>query len=126
MDKGVETRKGHFINGEHHGYGEVEINSTGNSYMGEFREGKPNGLGIERTSFDVYVGNFEDGKKNGLGRLTEKDGFIYTGQFVLNNKQGFGIDKSNIGDYYAGDFFHNLRHGNGRLKGKSFTYTGQF
>lgn len=79
VDKGVETRRGTFINGEHHGYGEVEIKSSGNSYMGYFADGKPNGMGIERTQFDTYIGNFENGRKNGLGKLVEKDGFEYTG-----------------------------------------------
>jgi hypothetical protein len=43
----------------------------GHRYVGEFRDGKPNGQGIFTTSNGHrYVGEFRDGKPNGQGTLT--------------------------------------------------------
>lgn len=121
-----EIRKGRFENGEHNGFGEVELKNTGNVYKGYFKHGKPNGPGIEITPDEEYSGEYEAGKKHGYGKIVEKGGFIFTGCFKFGEKTGFGHDRSPDGDAYAGEFLNGKKHGVGRLTGQDFNYTGGF
>lgn len=79
IDKDVEVRKGYFLDGEHHGYGEVQIFQSGNIYKGHFQDGKPHGIGMETTIQDTYFGEYENGQKSGYGKLEESDGFKFFG-----------------------------------------------
>jgi len=55
---------------------------NGDKYVGEFRDGKPNGQGvISWTNGSKYVGSISDGKMNGKGTLTWADGSISVGEF---------------------------------------------
>jgi len=55
---------------------------NGDKYVGEFRDGKPNGQGvITWTNGSKYVGGISDGKMNGKGTLTWADGSISVGEF---------------------------------------------
>jgi hypothetical protein len=48
---------------------------NGDKYVGEFRDGKPNGQGvITWTNGSKYVGGISDGKMNGKGTLMWPDG----------------------------------------------------
>jgi hypothetical protein len=55
---------------------------NGDKYVGEFRNGKPNGQGIiSWANGNKYVGAISDGKMNGKGTLTWADGSISVGEF---------------------------------------------
>jgi hypothetical protein len=50
------------------------------NYVGEWKDGKPNGHGTETRPDDwKYVGEFRDGKYNGQGTYTSPDGTKYVG-----------------------------------------------
>jgi len=62
----------------------VEINSYDSNYVGEVKNGKPDGIGKMRyensrcfgwvTSYSYYEGGFKQGKKHGVGKFTTQDG----------------------------------------------------
>lgn len=125
-ESNFEIRKGKFENGEHNNYGEIELKNTGNVYKGYFKNGKPNGPGIETTDEEEFTGEYQNGKKHGFGKIIEKSGFTFAGSFKFGEKTGFGLDKSPEGDSYAGELLRGRKNGNGRLIGPNFNYTGGF
>ena len=51
-------------------------------YVGEYKDGIPNGQGtITWSDGRKYVGEFKDGKKHGQGTYTWSDGGKYVGEF---------------------------------------------
>jgi hypothetical protein len=51
-------------------------------YVGEFREGKKHGLGVQtHENGKSYAGEWHEGEMHGWGVLTRKDGSVYRGQF---------------------------------------------
>ena len=74
----------------------------GSKYVGEFKDGKPNGQGTSTNpTGQKYVGERKDGKKNGKGTFTLPDGRKYVGEWKE--------DKPWNGTYYDK---------NGNIKGK--------
>jgi hypothetical protein len=56
--------------------------SIGNKYVGEFKDGRPNGQGtLTLANGDKYVGEFKNGKGNGQGTFTAANGDKYIGEF---------------------------------------------
>ena len=65
---------------------------NGDKYVGEFRDGKPNGQGvITWTNGSKYVGGISDGKMNGKGTLTWADGTISVGEFRDGRPNGVSV-----------------------------------
>jgi hypothetical protein len=60
------------------------------AYVGEVREGKFHGYGAHDDTDSSYVGDFFEGKKHGLGRSFSKDG-SYIGEFKNGAFHGKGI-----------------------------------
>ena len=55
--------------------------SNGGKYVGEFKDGLPNGQGTETFSNgEKYIGEFKDGKFHGQGTKTWSDG-MYVGKY---------------------------------------------
>ena len=70
-----------FENGEFV-YSEEGDDDNDGKYVGEFKDGKPNGQGTLTLSDGTkYVGEFKDGLENGQGTLTSYDGSKYVGEF---------------------------------------------
>jgi len=64
------------------GFGDKD---THRAYKGEWKNGKPNGLGvITYTDGHKYVGEFKDGKKHGQGTYTWADGDKEVGEWKKN------------------------------------------
>ena len=62
----------------------------GGQYIGEFKDGKPNGQGtLTWVNGDQYVGEFKDGKYNGQGTLTSVNG-KYVGEWKDSKFNGQG------------------------------------
>jgi len=60
-------------------------------YAGEFRNGRPAGLGVLRTGSSLYAGEFLDGRVHGHGVLTFLgDRSKYVGEFREGNMHGRG------------------------------------
>mgnify|MGYP006113820473 FL=1 len=56
--------------------------ADGYKYVGEFKDGKPNGKGTSTyPNGDKYVGEFKDGRSNGKGTVTYADGTKIVGEF---------------------------------------------
>ena len=76
--------------------------SSGEKYVGEFRDDKTNGQGVRTyPNGNKYVGEEKDGKKDGQGTLTFANGEKYVGEFKddKRNGQGFYIFKDGRADF---------------------------
>ena len=60
-------------------------------YIGEIKNGKPNGQGTYTfPDGKKYEGKFKDGKEHGKGTYTYPDGVKYEGKFKDGKEQGQG------------------------------------
>ena len=58
-------------------------------YSGEFKNGLPNGEGVQKDlSGVIYTGSWSEGEKEGLGSLDFGDGTSFTGEF----KNGLAVE----------------------------------
>ena len=74
---------GEYRNGKRHGQG-IYTYANGNSYVGEFSYGLFNGQGTYTWSDGAeYVGEYRDGKRHGQGAFTEvRDGSVLSGMWI--------------------------------------------
>jgi hypothetical protein len=88
-------------------------------YIGGFREGFYNDIGIFSNSVYIYSGDFENSSKKGKCILqAKKDGSIYQGDIDNNVIQGRGkyvYRNSNIYKIYEGQFRDNMLEGEGKV-----------
>ena len=115
--------KGSFnLKGKKEGFG-ILIDSSGNKYIGEWKNDLFHGKGILISiNGDFYQGNFISGRieVNGIYYLS-KNKYNYTGDFYNNKFDGKGKiiyeknDTNNIYNYYEGDFSVGYMHGEGNL-----------
>jgi len=95
-----------------------EIVYYGKKYVGEYKDGIPNGKGKLYYSTDdnwnrlTYEGNFVNGIRQGKGTLTWKDGGKYDGEWVNDNMFNGTYYYPN-GNKYIGYFLDSKRHGKG-------------
>jgi hypothetical protein len=69
----------------------TRTSADGSKYVGEWRDGSPNGQGTLTTpNGDNYVGEIRAGKLTGQVTLTRADGSKYVGQFSNNKMSGQG------------------------------------
>ena len=65
---------------------------NGGTYVGEFRDGKPNGLGtLTYRRHGEYVGEFRDGWPSGRGAYAYPDGRRYVGEWRNGDFNGRGV-----------------------------------
>jgi hypothetical protein len=92
---------------------------SGNKYIGEFKDGKPNGQGTATYTVGTkYVGEWKDGKRNGQGTATYPNGEKYIGGFKDDKRNGRGTylflgDNQFKGDKYVGEYKDDKRNGQG-------------
>ena len=96
---------------------------NGDHYIGDMKNGLPDGNGTLNTILDgmgyTYVGEFKDGKKHGRGNFSSKDNkYNYDGGWKDDKKNGVGT-LFDYGDKYTGDFRNDKYCGNGTLCGKN-------
>jgi hypothetical protein len=93
--------------------------AIGTKYVGEWRNGKPNGQGtMTYANEDKYVGEFKDAKLHGQGTFTFADGNKYVGEFNDGKYQGQGTFTHANGNKYVGEFNDGKYQGQG-----TFTFT---
>jgi hypothetical protein len=63
----------------------------GATYVGQFKNGKRNGLGTLTWAGNKYAGQFEDDDLKGRGTLLYADGSRYFGQFLAYKSEGQGV-----------------------------------
>ena len=80
----------------------------GDKYVGEFKEGKPNGKGTyyhmapNSHRGGVYVGEFKEGLREGRGEYTGPDGSIYVATWKAGAPSGEGIYQGKAATAYGG------------------------
>ncbi len=83
---------------------------NGGTYVGEFRDGKPNGLGtLTYRHHGEYVGEFRDGWPSGRGAYVYPDGRRYVGEWRNGDFNGRGIrtypdGRKEDGEWSGGEF----------------------
>ena len=66
--------------------------SSGDKYVGEFKDNQRNGQGtFTFAEGSKYVGEYKDDKRNGQGTFTYAEGSKYVGEFKDGNRNGQGI-----------------------------------
>ena len=125
---------GEVKNGSRHGWGEMKWKngtqygpdlifyySEGDTYLGEWVDGKQNGIGTFSSKTGVYVGDWKGGLQTGNGTAIYNNGNKYVGEFVNGFKEGHGKFEVSNGDVYTGNFQKGQRSG----QGIEIFYTGE-
>eukprot|EP01006_Ploeotia_vitrea_P062648 TRINITY_DN84179_c0_g1_i1.p2 TRINITY_DN84179_c0_g1~~TRINITY_DN84179_c0_g1_i1.p2 ORF type:complete len:658 (-),score=411.56 TRINITY_DN84179_c0_g1_i1:43-2016(-) len=87
---------------------------NGDTYEGEYRDGKRNGKGkYVFAKGGSYEGDYVDGLKHGRGVLITPDGGRYEGEFQNDKRHGQGRYEYKNGDVYEGGWMVGLKHGQG-------------
>jgi hypothetical protein len=87
---------------------------NGDKYEGQVFQDQMHGRGIFTSSQGyVYTGEFRYGKPSGLGKLVYDNGDQYEGSFVNDILHGKGKYLYANGDRYQGEFQNDLPHGQG-------------
>ena len=93
-----------------------KIKYTVNFKNGDWDVGSYNGHGTYTfSSGDQYVGKFKDGKYNGQGTYTFSSGDKYIGQWKNNIRTGEGTYHYSNGDKYLGQWKNDTKSGQGTL-----------
>jgi len=102
--------------------------TTGNRYVGEFKDDKPSGQGTYTfTSGNKYVGEFKDGKFSGQGTYTFTSGNKYVGEFRDDKFSGQGTYIFKSGNKYVGEFKDGKFSGQGTyIFASGSKYVGEF
>ena len=94
-----------------------KINFNYGEYIGEIKNGVPNGRGKlyykGQYNGDIYEGDFKNGEPEGRGIYYHHNGNIYDGDFKKDRADGKGIFYCQDGSRYEGDFIKDMRHGKG-------------
>ncbi len=112
--------EGEWLNGLLHGQG-TEVYSSGDKYVGEFKEGDKHGQGTfhylanNHSKGDKYEGQFKDGRQHGQGRYTWANGKKYEGDWKDGKYNGRGVITTADGSKYVGEFKNGKMHGEGAL-----------
>tara|TARA_B100001123_G_C15138369_1_gene958426 strand:- start:33 stop:704 length:672 start_codon:yes stop_codon:yes gene_type:complete len=87
---------------------------NGDKYEGQMFQDLMHGRGIFTSSQGyIYTGDFKYGKPNGLGKLVYDNGDKYEGSFLDDRLHGQGKYSYANGDSYQGEFQNDLPHGQG-------------
>lgn len=91
---------------------------SGDTYTGFFKDGMPNGYGIENVDkIGTYKGNFYNGKYEGFGVFTWKDmGMEYVGEWKNGKKEGYGYIKKGNEVVEAGRYINDVLMNNDLLQ----------
>lgn len=85
-----------------------------NKYVGEFKDGLPNGYGaFIFANGNKYVGELKDDKFNGQGTFTLAGGAQYAGEYKEGKKDGQGILTYSDKSKYVGTFKNDKFNGQG-------------
>lgn len=103
---------------------------TGLVYVGEVKDGKPNGTGkLTRPNGSYFEGTFANGLMSGTGKISLTNGYLYQGTFENGIAMGKGkINYPSEHEYisYEGEIYYGLPHAKGTLVSKSGKYDGDF
>jgi len=107
------TYNGEILNNLPNGKGIITYTINGNSYEGEFADGKMT-KGIYRfANGDSYDGKWKDDLMNGRGIYNYSNRDVYYGEFVNGHREGDGLYNFSNGDVYDGKFVNGKKEGRG-------------
>ncbi len=108
-----ESYEGQWLNGKRHGAG-IAIWKNASRYEGEWRDDLLAGYGIfsSPNSGSHYEGEFAAGRQEGVGVVVAKDG-VYAGELRGGKKEGYGFWKGSDGDQYFGEWHDDQESGYG-------------
>ncbi|HVM62251.1 MAG TPA: hypothetical protein VMV72_15430 [Verrucomicrobiae bacterium] len=90
--------------------------TDGSQYVGEFRDGQPNGQGTYTfPDGKTYVGGFADGRPSGQVTVTFPDGRRYEGYVKDAKPTGLGTLTWPDGRQYVGQFKDGVAEGDGQM-----------
>ncbi|MDB2423615.1 hypothetical protein N9X05_16885 [Paracoccaceae bacterium] len=119
---------GEFKDGSPDGKGTVQY-STGDKYTGQWKSGRAkHGRGtLTWANGNKYVGEFKDDKTDGQGTLTFANGDKYIGEFKDGKQSGQGNYTYAIGNKFVGEYKDGLQNGQGTLTwADGGKYVGEF
>jgi hypothetical protein len=120
------TFSGILRDGKPNGPGTLTL-SSGDKYVGDFRDGLAVGKVVMTLSTGTIIGEFHDGKITGTATLTLPTGEKYVGEIRDNQLTGQGIMTLPSGETYRGEFRNNKPNGQGTLLSPNGTkYVGEF
>ena len=97
------------------GFGK-NVNSSGNIYIGQFKDGLNDGYGTLTTHTGrIYSGEWKKDKLEGYCQIKWPDGQIYEGEFGEGTFNGIGILQCNNGDVYKGEMENGAINGIGTM-----------
>lgn len=121
-----DTYTGQYEDYAYNGFGTYCDKSEDSKYVGQFKDGKPNGSGKatwgknSRFPNRYYDGQWKDGLMHGRGTkfwgIAEEDQYTnnkYTGEWVNDQKEGFGKYEWADGSYYEGYWKNDDQQGKG-------------
>lgn len=86
----------------------------GQNYVGEFRNGRPDGRGtMSYPGSNKYVGEWRNGKRDGDGTMWYPVGHKYVGEWRNNRRNGQGTMSYPDGRRYVGEWKNGKRNGQG-------------
>ena len=93
---------------------------NGDIYVGEWKDDKRHGQGINTwgkgpNKDDKYVGEWKDEKQNGQGTYTVAVGGNYVGNWRDGKRNGQGTTTWVSGSKHIGDYKDDKRHGQGKI-----------
>ena len=104
---------------------------NGDSYVGAFEGGLPNGQGTKNfividengnvvkengfALYDVFSGTFVAGELGDVGKMVWHDGYVYDGNWSGGKKNGTGVYYDNQGEVYVGTWAMDVKQGTGTL-----------
>jgi hypothetical protein len=104
--------EGEWKDGKKHGKGKM-VFANGHSYTGDWINDMATGEGISIwTNGDRYEGQMKDGQRHGKGSYHFANGDKYTGDWIADKKEGHGITNLAVGRY-EGQFKDDKMHGKG-------------
>ena len=88
--------------------------NKGDKYVGEWKDEKQNGQGTYTwANGDKYVGEYKGGKRHGQGTYTFPDGEKYVGEYKGGKRHGHGTYTYASGNKYIGEWKEDLENGQG-------------
>jgi len=98
------------------GHGTYEAGKDGDTYSGQFKNGRFDGDGhIWYSDNSVFDGEFRDGMKNGTGTMRFNDGSTYIGSLKMGLFEGYGEFACCSGDLFKGHFVGGKKEGAGKM-----------
>lgn len=102
MDWADGSYRGECRAGKPDGYGYYESADGRETYLGNWQDGRPEGLGRRVCADSVYEGCFRAGERTGEGRMDYPDGSCYRGAWLRNRRHGYGELTDSAGSVLRG------------------------